>query len=371
MELRLKIIQENLQGLKELFYTIDNYDSDEFFYLQTLILYYQGEINLLKIHISKRKNQDTLQLMANIRLQIIKQSVKPSDLKLLKRVIESNSKLDLIWKAEASFLLGWAKREIKEFQEAKVIFKRTYNLLWEVNAKKKAVKSLLNHVVCQSHIDPTKRYLLDFRVIEQKALEVEDPIVAGLCQLNMARDYRFLGSFDLSEELINKAIQNLERDRGSNNYYFAVLERCYLNIELKRMNSAHRDYQIIKESELYEIQEASKVILGILGGDVKVDQSSLDPVWQDVLTKQELRSDYKLTKNETQLFNFLTNGEQSKSSIISHLYGERIDIESAENRFKVLLSRLNKKAPNLVNYYQGFYYLNSGNTLKVEDNKVS
>ncbi len=368
MNNKVKIIQANLSELKELYFISDNFSPDELFYLTTMIYYYQGDISQLQSYLLDNKMNSYLDLMGKIRLNIIEQNINQRDLENLQSYLENNPKLASEWIAEAWFLLGWAHREIQSNIIAKKIFKKCYSILWQVQAKKKAVKSMLNHVVCQSHIDPSKRYIIDFQTIAKKALEVGDPIVAGLCQLNIARDYRFLGSYELSEKLINQSVANLELDRGANNYYFAVLERCYLNIELKRFKLAHLDYQIVSESPLLEIKEASKLILKILGGDVKIESKALDPVWGDVLKDKELKSSYKLTKTESSLINYLSLGEKSKVEIIKHLYGNQLNFDSAENRLKVLLSRLKKKAPELITYHHGFYTINEGKVLNTDQN---
>jgi len=371
MNNKINIIQANLLELKQLYFDTDQFSEEEIFYLKTLIYYYEGDIQLLE-NLLNSKIIPFISLLSEIRLQIIKQDIKLQDLLFLNQTLNyTDPQISKEWRAEAHFLLGWAYRETQRFEEARDTFKKCYKLLWDIGAKKKAVKSMLNYVVCQSSINNKKRYLLDYQMVAKKALEVGDPIVAGLCQLNMAREYRLLGSYELSIKLINQAIQNLEADRGANNYYFAIIERCNLLIELKRFTQAYSDYEILKESNLTEIKEATKVLFIKLGKKVDINISHLDPVWAEVLGQKEHKCDYNLTKHETHLLKYLSEGEKEKNDIIRYLYGDNLNFESADNRFKVLLSRLRKKDPDLILFNHGYYKLTDGKVLIIEDLHVS
>ena len=371
MNNKINIIQANLLELKQLNFDSNHFSEDEIFYLKALIYYYEGDIQLLD-ELLKSEVIPFISLLSEIRLQIIKQDIKLQDLLFLNQTLNYNDQLISIeWRAEAHFLLGWAYREIKKFKEAKDTFKKCYKLLWDIGAKKKAVKSMLNYVVCQSSLDNRKRYLIDYQMVSKKALEVGDPIVAGLCQLNMAREYRLLGSFELAIKLINQSVQNLEADRGANNYYFAIIERCNLLIELKRFTQAYSDYEILKESNLTEIKEATKMLYLKLGKKVDININHLDPVWAEVLGQKEHVCDYNLTKYETLLLKYLSEGEKEKNDIIQYLYGDNLNFESADNRFKVLLSRLRKKDSELISFNHGYYKLKDGKILIDEDLQVS
>ncbi len=359
--LAIKIIEDSLHDLKEIYF-LHRTEEEIFLYLEVLIAYFEGDVDTI-YKVSKHENiSEVVFNLSLLRASVVKQQV---DIDLL-NILEKKVKLldSTFWKAETYFVIAWSFRELGSYHNGAVYFQKAYKALWNIGAKKKAVKSLLNHVVCQTHLDSSKRYLNDFQYLHKKAIEVQDPIVQGLCELNMGREYRILKSYDLAQTYIYNSVELLEGDRGNNNYYFAILERALLNLELKRFKQAHLDYQVVQESSLPEIQEAAKVLLVKIGSRETINKNMLDPVWVDVLENKQIKN-LKLTQMEAQLIEYLSVCEKRKEDIIFYLYGDKLNIESAENRFKVLLSRLRKKAPNLISYFQGYYTLSEGSTSKI------
>ena len=63
----------------------------------------------------------------------------------------------------------------------------------------------------------------------------------------------------------------------------------------------------------------------------------------------------KLTVFESKLVELLVEQPRKKEDLVTLLYGNQVDYLSANNRFKVLLSRLRKKRPNLIVSSNGRY----------------
>ncbi|MBK27125.1 MAG: hypothetical protein CME70_24190 [Halobacteriovorax sp.] len=265
---------------------------------------------------------------------------------------------------EAHFLMGLNFVYHSEHLFAKKHFQKAYQFLWRSGAKKKAIKSLLNVVVSESRENNHKKLIVDYEFITKKALSIGDNISAGISQLNISREFQMLGAFELAFKTCNRAINLLEGDLGTSHYYFAIIHRCHLLVDLKRFPEALVDFQKAKASPFKENKKALDVVEALLGDTKEIDLSHLEPTWKARLQDHRNGVSFKdLTESESQLVKFLSSGPKSKLEIIDELYGKNLDFESVDSRFRVLLMRLRKKKPNLVVYYQKKYEISDENFL--------
>jgi len=341
-------LQANLVELRNHSLLSDQLSPTEASYVEILIAYLKGDNAGLR-HCLARTSDELLQLLGRIRLQILECAIHPSDLHLLETWRDRHGFENCLWEGEAMFLLGLAWCEAGEYELSKKFYMNAHRLLWREGVKKKAVKALLNNVVAESRLNKEKKLIVDYLFVAQKAVEVEDSIVAGICHLNIAQEYRKMGAPESALKSVNKSIEFMQADRGINHFYFSLLERCHIYIDLDRLSEARLDYQIAQESPFPEIKEGLKVIDALLGNHSPIDEGRLDPSWKNRL--HEIRTGRKsvtFTKMESQLLELLSAGEATKEHLITSLYGDRIDFTVGENRFKVLLSRMRKKAPSLI-----------------------
>ena len=228
---------------------------------------------------------------------------------------------------------------------------------------RKAIKSLLNIVVAESRKHTSKKLILDYTFVANEASKVNDPIVQGICYLNISREHHKLGAFELALKFINQALDLMASDFGVNHFYSALAHRCHVLIDLGRFNEALFDYQKVKAASITQSVESLKVIEVMLGdSNKKVVVDHLEPTWQERLyAVKEAKSSVKLTKTESQLIELLSSGRQTKDMLIHGLYGDKIDWIAAESRFKMLLSRFRKKCPEVILFENGLYQISDEN----------
>lgn len=292
--------------------------------------------------------------LVTLRYQIVIENI---DLNLLSRLENSIGEMNE-WDGEIAFVSGLACWSINDNHRAFKNFQCAYKKLWELGAKKKAVKALMNVVVSESRVDNTKRCITSYEFVKDKAQEIGDKVIAGICYHNMAKEYLKLNSAELSLKYSNHALELLQVDRGAIHYYEVLLHRCHSFIQMGRFHEALADFQTAKASKNIRIQNALKAIELILENrsDVKIDH--LEPAWRTKLSKlQQVVKIEELTKLETQFIETISKGQIPKNKIIEVLYGDKIDPLSAENRFNVFLTRFKKKFSGVVVSDNGVYSL--------------
>ena len=66
-----------------------------------------------------------------------------------------------------------------------------------------------------------------------------------------------------------------------------------------------------------------------------------------------------MTQNETKLIDLLLTGPKTKDELVNLMYGDKLSYESAENRLRVLISRIRKKNKKLIESSQGIYRISN------------
>lgn len=141
--------------------------------------------------------------------------------------------------------------------------------------------------------------------------------------------------FEVALEFANKAITYIEDERGAESFYLALLNRCELLIKLGNTHQAQFDYLRVKASKLIGLESELKRIANAFRSSTST----------------------KLTKTEQRLIDVLGSRTVTRRDLIIELYGDKIDWFAAENRFKMLLSRLRKKDAELVTERGGLFKL--------------
>ncbi len=312
------------------------------YYVDVLVSYLQvdrTDLSRLK-QLSPPKYLD----LVEIRWALITESLS---LEFLRKIEQSEIVPEL--EGERAFVLGLAYLDLNLPAEARRSFQLAHRKLWSQGAKKKAVKGLLNVVVSEDRLDNNKKCIPSYEYVRDRALEVRDPIVAGLCSHNIAKEYAKLGAFELSLRFSNEALDLLYQDRGVNHFYEALLQRCHTLIELERYHEALIDFQTAKASNHERIREALKALEVLLGETKEVKLEHLEPAWRTkLLSSKALIKREKLTKLEEQFVAAISKGPVLKEDLVSILYGDRIDLSSADNRLNVFLTRFKKKYPGTI-----------------------
>lgn len=328
-------------------------------YVEVLHAYLLSDASELDV-LSKNTKGD-LRDITELRKQIVTKTVSSAFLEELEVGLENRGR----WKGEYAFVMGIAYWALQQNQEALKAFQKSYTALWEIGAKKKAVKALMNVVVSEDRIDNKKKCISSYEFVKEKALEVGDRVVAGLCYHNMAKEYLKLGGAELSLKYSHLAVDHLGDDKGVNHYYEAILHRCHTLIELGRYHEALIDFQTAKASPTASIQEALRAIEVLLGDKKELRLDHLEPSWRTKLqTSANVVKTEELTKLESRFIEMISHRPQSKSEILKALYGN-IEEASAENRFNVFLTRFKKKFPGVLSQENGNYGIVDNSLIEV------
>lgn len=351
-ELFIKVIESNLDQLLELDLANEVVAPLEKQYLSVLICYLRGEKEELSLFIENSQSLPPFFcLLVQIRLGILIGSNESTTLSEFSKFLEEKNLSEdyTNWKGEIAFVLGLAYLENKAYEPAKIFFQMAYRFLNDLGAKKKSVKSLLNVVVSESRLHNYKKLIIDYEFVAKKSLQAGDPIVAGICFLNISREFQLIGSLNLALKYVNKSIEHLGSDLGLNHYYSALLHRSHVLIDLGRHFEAQLDYETARLCPFPQIQEALKVIECMLGKSQAIATEKLDPTWKGRWkTFEEGKKMPRLTEMESRLLELIAGIGQTKEMLIQNLYGDKIDYSAAENRLKVLLSRFRKRHPGLI-----------------------
>ena len=333
-------------------------DSDDQY--SKAILYYLGE-NLEDLK-KLNPSDNEIKFLIDFRVLMLERNYSEED---IKDWLDEGQSLSEGKQAELYFLTAYAAAEGQFYDLSKDLYRQAYARLKKIGAEKKAVKSLMNLVVSEQCQKDSKKLILDYNFVATEARKVDDPIVEGLCFLNMSYEHRKLGGLELALSFANQALDLLQNDFGANHYFSALAHRCHVLIELGRYNEALFDFQKIKASRAAESLEALKVIQVLLGeNQMEVKMEHLEHTWRERLfLSKKGKKAKKLTKTENELLEILSSGSKSKAELIEALYGEKIDFFAAESRLKMLLSRFRKKCPGVVSVENGQYQIIDDNFL--------
>jgi hypothetical protein len=356
------ILEANIRELTQLKLEGHKLKSEEILYLNILKSYLKGEVSELKTirrELVKSKQNNDLLALLDIRIAIRNRKFKES---LILDAQNFNSQ-HTWFQAELTFLSAKFYSIGKKYLDAKNNYYQAYIMFKDINYKKKAIKSLLNTVVSESKINPEKRLITDYRFIADEAMKVQEVGMAGLCNLNIAQEYFDVKSLQLSLKYTNLAIKLLNKDEGSLHYYLALSHRSQLYLELNMRSHALEDFEACLYCSFPEIKENLKLIeknYNIMNRKISIN--NLTPQWYQRFLNlgKHIKN---LTEKEGQLLDLISKAPRDKFELITVLYPGADDFLSKENRFKVLLSRLKKKRPSIINLQNKKYHFNDTSIL--------
>jgi len=197
-----------------------------------------------------------VKLLAALRHQIITNSVDSDLLEKLERLLPVTSD----WQGEIAYTMGLAYLENDEHKHALRCFKMANKRLWDIGARKKAVKSLLNIVLTEARSAQTQRGVAGFEFVKEKAVEVGDDVLTGICFYHISKEYFKNQDYDLALNSSNQALDVLSADRGTPYFYEALVQRGQTYLKLGRSQEAMIDLQAAKATRHLHIQDALKAM---------------------------------------------------------------------------------------------------------------
>lgn len=201
-----------------------------------------------------------LKMLISLRHQIITNSIETELLEKLERILPLASD----WQGEIAYTMGLAYLENEDYKHALRCFKLANKRLWEIGARKKAVKSLLNIVLTEARSAKNYRGVPGFEFVREKAVEVGDDVLTGICYNHIAKEYFKENNFEQSLMSSNQALDALSAERSSPYFFEALIQRSQTYIQLGRLSEAQADLLSVKAARHLDIVEALKGIERLL-----------------------------------------------------------------------------------------------------------
>jgi tetratricopeptide (TPR) repeat protein len=357
----LKVIQEPLSGLILLKEELPA-GSLLHFYTEVLAAYLSGDTSTL-IRLSdesKNHNHALISVLVKTRLAVRESKVTENLVNQLNEV----SKQFPDWRGESLMVAGFASETIGNFKEAKDLYYEAFKTLEEQGARIKGLKALHNYISAYSKVDPERAYFAEFHMIYRKGKAQRNYEVAGTALTNIAREFQKMKTYRSALKYACKAILFLQTTDGTYHHHMALLNRCHILCDLGRFQDAMEDFDTISKSSYAEVRAGLKALEEIIT-NAKLDPQykiQAHPTWLERLA-QGKNTDEPLSDLEDRVLALLAVKPRDKYSLIQDLYGEKIDLEAAENRLKNLLNRLRKKKPGAILFKDGLYSFADGEEL--------
>lgn len=354
----VEILESSLEELVELSYSGEITDPLERLYSEALMYYLKGEEALLKEY--SEGSLGALKPLVEFRYKLLTNTYRKEDVDRLFNHLSQVLPFSIegLWRGELLFVVANAYLESGCFEKAKENFKSAFRVLKMHGAERKAVRALFNAVVAESRIHPSKSLICDYEIVIKQASRVGDRATQGMCELNISREYDLLGSSRTAMEHIQKSIAYLSDDKQTRHYFLALTHRSHLYLQLGQFERAYLDYEAASISPHEQVQESLKVLNRLIGHKQEIEESRISVMWKEKLHSKRSFEKFKgLTDSEIRVIDLLKESPLKKEDLIERLYGDQIDYQSALNRFKVLLSRLRKKNPNLIEMDKSKYRL--------------
>ena len=397
--LHIRILEGNLESLMdshldlhflEFLRTSTDYESCEVLkkYSKVLMLYLKGESDELNNYLKSMENSNTSEaesedrflfeisrLRLNIRRKIVDRETVMCFLKNHTYMFQREP-----WRGEIHFVAALAFESIGDFQSAKDQYTQASQFLRKSGALKKSIKALFNSLIMEKKQNPEKRFITEYRILIKKIQSVVCPDVLGVAYHNLSREYELIGALDTALKYINKSIDLLEsHDYGGLNYYLAIAHRCQILLLSGFHQEAQMDFELASAAPFTEIKNSLSAIYciqNVLLNKNEKDQlqnmvqyltdieTKVSPIWKEriylfksLFKKNKHDQQFNLTQTESELISALATSPKDKGELIHLMYGERVDYSSAENRLKVLMSRLKRKKPELIVFQDGKYQI--------------
>jgi hypothetical protein len=269
------------------------------------------------------------------------------------------------WSGELNMLLGAVCAGRGERLKAKDYYWEAARGFLKIGAYRKEARAKLNVLVERSHLDPNANLIAEYHDLYRYALrkEIRSTLVAGICLLNISREYQILGATLAALRYCERARRLLEIEFGTCPYFLSLAHLCHIYLELKRFIEAKLAYELALAAPFEEVQSALRVLEKAFDMCALEQQnpSKLNSTWAerrlDWLSRKGVETPVKLSTLEQRLLRSLAAGPKTKLELIANLYGERLSVEIRISRFESLLKTLRKKQTSLVVFENGVYRL--------------
>lgn len=348
------------------------------FYLDVLISYLRSDVISLEtiitrfnLILSSRNNAncenylfaEILNKLSEVRLAIRKKTLNVQQLNELNQYSQISS---CVVKGELAMVCGMGYDNLRMYSEAKECYIRSAYEFGVAGLPKRSLRAQFNAVTAESKINSEKRFIVDYHYVIQRSTELGVSDLAGICANNISREYQLIGALGPALKYSNQAVEILQRSFfGSINYYLALVHRCHLYLQLENWKKAFSDYEEALASPFPEIKsslDALNIFMNPEKEKQRMCQSSSSEhftfSWHErvsVFKKQIVAN--KLTDLEGKLIFILSKAPRTYHELIESMYEDNLDFESKYSRLRVLLTRIRKKLPGVIDLIDGKYQL--------------
>jgi tetratricopeptide (TPR) repeat protein len=356
----VEAIQATLGELNDRFLSRStDYDSPlTQWYCEALRAYLKGDAFQFlecKNNIPDLTGKEVLKNIAELRFEMMSGKVQQETINNLLEVSRSHS----LYYGEALFTVALAYCQLHKNEEAFEIFAQAHDELLKIGASYKALKASLNRVSLLTRMNPKENGIAEFLHVAKKAKELKSRQIEGFCYLNTSRAYQLAKLNQSALHYTNLAVQALEAEAGSKDYFMALLHRGILYYEMKDLKNAKLELEKVLIAPFLEVKEGAKVLANLIAGKelYPVDEFLITPSLKKEVLEYKQKQNPVLGDHEFLLVKRLFNSPLSRYEIIEAIYPQNIPISSLENRLKNLLNRMRKKYPGLIKNKNGRYEL--------------
>lgn len=347
------------------------------FYREFLVSYFRSDSESMEQSLlsfgreltsSHSNGRPSLRIEAIAKLSELRLSIRKNTL-ALKQIEELQSyqnKINLLYDGEIKMVSGLALEKLQLYQAAYESYRESACLFKAMGLLKRSLRAQFNTVTAASKVHPQKRFIVDYHHIMDQASSLGISDLAGICANNISREYQMLGALGPALTYANQAVEVLRKSFfGSVNYYLALTHRCHIYLNMENWKKAFSDYEealISPFPEIHASLEALNVFMNPFESKDHLDQphiqNHLTFSWRERI--QGFKNNYsenKLTDLEERLVYILSQCPHSYDELMEALYEEQSDFDSKYARLRVLLARVRKKLPGVIDLVSGKYQL--------------
>ncbi|MGZ3768493.1 MAG: hypothetical protein ACXVCP_07455 [Bdellovibrio sp.] len=344
-------------------------------YMQTLIGYFSRDIT--RFHGSARTLKRLLKMggpqlsdiCIALRLNRIRRCILRKQLhraRILCQSVDLNPITNTVWEAEFLFLFA----RVHEFEERNTdaydLYKKAGAVYEANNCKKKSMRSVLNSLVCYGREAGEDELLPKYVYLYNQCRLSGDSVLASTCCHNISVILLTIGARQSSLLWANKALEEVNSDAGSLNYFQCLLHRADTLLKMNRPLEGRRDIEEALISEHATIQGAASKLLKKLGEEKEENLNNeivISPGWKR--REDSSFNDQSLSELEDKLIGLLIDGTKSRDELIENLWTEcATEQEFLVDRFKQVLKRLRKKIKFPIRQMNSLYFIDFAGPLE-------
>jgi len=329
----------------------------QLFYVQVMVSYLrQDTLRLQNIVTHASPLFDTsIHFLAQLRLELRQAQLNESQWQdRLVKVQELN--LKAIFLSEAQFVIASGLLFSGQFQSAEETFKLSAQGFHQAGALKKALRAELSALVSVSCFNPKLRLFYEYLDLVYRCISAEEFLSAGTAFLNISREFQILGAREVALSYADRAINLLGKHAiGSREHGLALVHKSQIQLELNYKFEGRESLLFALSIGNKEVQSACKILMEKYDLNFEsIPSDQILPTWRERLQDT---SSAQLGKLEEKLLELLSTGSKDKFELMDAIYGNLIDYDSKEGRFKNLLNRVRTRFPDLIRFKDQKYFL--------------